>query len=80
MGLDTERIVGNGDEDLLCSICQDVLDDALETPCRHAFCRICITKWLEQKNTCPQCIRQVHFDLKPLPHFMRSELAKMELW
>ena len=48
--LDTERIV----DDLLCSICTDVIQDPVQTPCDHSFCKPCIETWLESGNkTCP---------------------------
>ena len=81
MGLDTDRFKGIVNEDLLCGICLGVLEGALETPCQHAFCGSCITKWLAQQNTCPLDKQQVHLpDLRPLHRFMRSELRKLEMW
>ena len=48
--VDTERIV----DDLLCSICTDVIQDPVQTPCDHSFCKPCIETWLESGNkTCP---------------------------
>ena len=80
MGLNKDQIKGDVDEDLLCGICQGVLEDALETPCQHAFCRVCITDWLARKNTCPLDNQQVHLsDLGPLHRFIRNQLAKLEV-
>ncbi|CAL8406930.1 unnamed protein product [Arctogadus glacialis] len=45
------------DEIFLCSICLDVFNSPVSTPCGHNFCRTCITKfWDEQlKYKCPLC-------------------------
>ncbi|XP_053193414.1 NACHT, LRR and PYD domains-containing protein 12-like [Scomber japonicus] len=43
-----------------CSLCQDVLKDAVSTSCGHWFCRQCITSYWDQSDSpgdssCPQC-------------------------
>ena len=44
-----------------CPICFECpLDDPLQTPCRHLFCRECILEILELKNECPLCRATVH--------------------
>lgn len=42
------------DKDFLCSICFKYFRDPLSC-CKdqHNFCRICITRWLRQQDTCP---------------------------
>lgn len=32
----------DADESLVCSVCKHVLRDAMEAPCGHAFCRVCL--------------------------------------
>ena len=44
------------DRDGECPICFECpLDDPLQTPCRHLFCRECILDILQQKSQCPMC-------------------------
>ncbi|CAL8406925.1 unnamed protein product [Arctogadus glacialis] len=45
------------EENFSCSICLDVFNSPVTTPCGHNFCRTCITKyWDEQvKYKCPVC-------------------------
>jgi hypothetical protein len=44
------------DNDLVCPICQNVMSDpTMITSCQHAFCNECISGWIIQKKTCPQC-------------------------
>lgn len=38
-----------------CSICLDMMENPVVTPCSHWFCRECITSWLDQKDTCSLC-------------------------
>ncbi|EGD77413.1 hypothetical protein PTSG_12744 [Salpingoeca rosetta] len=44
------------EENLLCSICRDVLHDAASLlPCLHTFCAGCCSQWLTSNSTCPDC-------------------------
>lgn len=43
------------DEELICSICRCVFYDPVECPCRHVYCRTCISSWLSRRKTCPVC-------------------------
>ena len=40
-----------------CSICFNEMDDPVQTPCKHIYCKSCISTWLEgdRRNTCPLC-------------------------
>ncbi|AVT50711.1 ubiquitin E3 ligase ICP0 [Cervid alphaherpesvirus 1] len=39
-----------------CCICLDVITGAARAlPCLHAFCLVCIRRWLEGRPTCPLC-------------------------
>lgn len=39
----------------VCSICLDVLEQPVITPCAHAFCRSCIEQVIERQHKCPLC-------------------------
>ena len=45
--------------ELTCSICCSVVSQARATVCGHVFCKQCITRWLRQRRTCPNCQRQI---------------------
>uniref|UniRef100_A0AAQ5XJD0 RING-type domain-containing protein n=1 Tax=Amphiprion ocellaris TaxID=80972 RepID=A0AAQ5XJD0_AMPOC len=47
---------------LLCCICLDVFTDPVTIPCKHSFCKNCITQhWtLNVRNTCPMCRSAFH--------------------
>lgn len=48
----------NVQQDNLCSICLDLLDNNIITlPCDHVFHKKCIERWkiVNKKNTCPNC-------------------------
>ena len=66
MGWDTKRFA-SGDsiiDDLICSICTGVLDQPLQAPCEHSFCKECIQDWLGQgKISCPIDQQQLSADL-----------------
>ncbi|GFO41126.1 E3 ubiquitin-protein ligase nrdp1-like protein [Plakobranchus ocellatus] len=80
MGLDIDRFLCEVNEGLLCCICKDVLEEPLQAPCEHAFCRQCIQGWLINECTCPED-RQTLFlsDLRPLFRYMRNDLARLRL-
>ena len=44
-----------------CSICYTDLnnDNCVITPCKHAYCTSCFWKWLDKKETCAMCRRQL---------------------
>lgn len=52
---DVEKFFPPPDPELICCICQCVLDSAKESPCRHVFCKVCIEQWLNEHNSCPTC-------------------------
>jgi len=53
-GWDSELFLEPPTEGDLCGICCEVLRDAVETGCGHAFCEKCIKGWLSQRQVCPQ--------------------------
>mmetsp|Transcript_26205 Transcript_26205/g.31797 ORF Transcript_26205/g.31797 Transcript_26205/m.31797 type:complete len:373 (+) Transcript_26205:278-1396(+) len=38
-----------------CSLCLQQYVDPIKTPCKHTFCRACITKALDRSASCPLC-------------------------
>ncbi|XP_069046916.1 E3 ubiquitin-protein ligase RNF166 isoform X2 [Lepisosteus oculatus] len=38
-----------------CPICKDVFLDPIYLPCRHAFCRSCVSEALRTRSHCPVC-------------------------
>uniref|UniRef100_R4GB64 RING-type domain-containing protein n=2 Tax=Anolis carolinensis TaxID=28377 RepID=R4GB64_ANOCA len=80
MGYDTERFVGYVNEGLLCSICRDVLEEALQAPCEHAFCTSCIHGWLVHHNNCPEDRQPLDLTvLRPLYRYMKNDLNRLQL-
>lgn len=51
--------VASGDEDAeLCSVCLCAYDEddmLIRLPCAHIFHEACISRWLHQDSSCPQC-------------------------
>lgn len=52
-----------------CTICLEVMQDILQTPCNHAFCGECISAVANSDNpVCPLCRSDIDIDeLKPPP-------------
>lgn len=79
MGIDQERFVEVNPE-LICCICASVLEDPIESPCRHVFCTECITKWLGVRNTCPTCREPLrNFQMKPALPILRNIIGKLRI-
>ena len=54
-----------------CSICLEILKDPvmIAASCQHHFCKICITEWLKNNNSCPNDRIRVHGFDPPLRNF-----------
>ena len=60
--------------DYLCPICFEVIDEAHITRCGHTFCYRCITKSLISSNRCPKCSYTLaQQDI--FPNFLLNELV-----
>nr|XP_058965525.1 E3 ubiquitin-protein ligase NRDP1-like [Pocillopora verrucosa] len=69
MGYGLNKFVNHVDQNLLCSICAGVLQEAVITPCGHSFCDECLHIWLSRPNTttCPSCRSDVPpYDVIPV--------------
>lgn len=75
---DVDRFESPPDEDLICCICQCVLDNPLESPCRHVFCKVCIETWLTNRNNCPNCRKRLRIaKLKPVLPIVRNMINRL---
>ncbi|KAK6186397.1 hypothetical protein SNE40_008439 [Patella caerulea] len=80
MGYDIDRFLHVINEGLLCCICQDVLQDPVQAPCEHAFCRLCIQGWLRDEKSCPEDRRPLIVEeLRPLFRYMKNDLDKLKI-
>jgi hypothetical protein len=65
---DVQGFASEGDE---CNICMDMLaPGALQTPCKHVFCKPCIVAWLQTSPKCPMC-------REPVPNPKDLKLANL---
>ncbi|KAK3091904.1 hypothetical protein FSP39_023585 [Pinctada imbricata] len=75
---DVEKFEPPPDPDLVCCICQCVLDGPVESPCRHVFCKICIETWLRNNRNCPNCRSRLrNDDLKPVLPLVQNMLNRL---
>ena len=45
---------------LFCVVClEEVAVDPVVTDCGHLYCTLCLSRWLERKDTCPICSARV---------------------
>ena len=80
MGYDTDRFISPVNDALSCCICRDVLEDPLQAPCEHAYCKSCIEGWLVHETSCPEDRRILtHASLRPLFRYMRNDLNRLQI-
>ena len=84
MGWDINRFPDrhNVIDSLICTVCTDVVEDPVQTPCEHCFCRGCITQWLQQGNSsCPVDREGLTLNtLKPLNRMTMQVLNKLNVY
>ena len=65
-GIDIKRFVDLNEnlkieelsKQIICSICLNIFNNAVNSECRHSFCRQCIEQWINaDHNDCPKCKR-----------------------
>lgn len=80
MGYDVDRFLEPVNEGLHCCICRDVLEDPVQAPCEHAYCRSCIEGWLVHETICPEDRKPLsHHNLRPLFRYMRNDLNRLKV-
>ena len=82
MGFGVGRFVSSVDQNIICSICSAVLEEAVLTPCGHSFCGNCLDIWLARPGrakTCPECRGNVRVeDVRPI-HSIRNLVNAMDV-
>lgn len=66
----------------LCSVCGGVLDDPMQTPCKHRFCFECILKFRKaDRVSCPVCSKSFPLSLLARidPKIFENELSHLLL-
>ncbi|CAB0013003.1 unnamed protein product, partial [Nesidiocoris tenuis] len=61
--------------DYLCPICFDLIQEAHITRCGHTFCHACITRSIESYNRCPKCSFAIAGPEQIFPNFLLNELV-----
>lgn len=80
MGYEITRFIGEIDDEFQCSICTMILEDPVNTPCEHSYCRECIKSWLSVNQTCPADRRPLTvLDLTKQSRPFRNLLNKLEI-
>ena len=66
----SNQIYDNVDGAIICQLCDDEGEDAIESKCHHHFCRMCIQEYIESydgdenKLECPVCHIALSIDLQ----------------
>ena len=66
MGIEAATALSVVDEELLCSICTDIIEQPRCCRAGHVFCEACITTWLGKNSSCP--IGREDLQLEELAH------------
>lgn len=62
------------DNQYVCPVCFDIIDEAHMTKCGHSFCHKCIKQSLEKSNRCPKCNYVIETPEQIYPNFTLNEL------
>ncbi len=67
-------------ENFSCKICLEILHDPVQCQSNeHYFCRKCLTKHLENSQTCPLCMDQLSLEtLRPAPRIVASVVSQLK--
>ncbi len=80
-GYDDRRFEGKVIQDLFCSICHLVLRDPRTCQNKeHPFCLSCISTFLRNSHTCPECREHLTPEtLKDPPRFLKNILSQLKI-
>lgn len=61
-----------------CPVCMEPMTNPVITHCKHAFCRVCISKVVEIQHKCPMCRAELSEDklVEPAPEQSAEEVAQ----
>lgn len=82
MGYEITRFAEDVDEELICSICGQVLECPVQIrQCEHCFCSCCVNEWLKHQSICPNDRNPVSplDDLIQPPRILRNLLARLKI-
>ena len=82
MGYEITRFEDEVDEELMCSICGQVLEAPIQIrKCEHCFCESCINEWLKHHSVCPNDRNSVSpmEDLTQPPRILRNLLSRLKI-
>ena len=81
MGIDLDRFVSRINDELICSICQMVLENPLQiVECEHAFCSECINQWMSTGNeTCPVDRNNINKEKLRTPRIINKFLCELKI-
>lgn len=60
--------------DFVCPVCFEMIDEAYMTTCGHSFCYQCIVNSLEESNRCPKCNCVIERKDQIFPNFILNDL------
>ena len=82
MGYEITRFEDEVDEELMCTICGQVLEAPIQIrKCEHCFCESCINEWLKHHPVCPNDRNSVSpmEDLTQPPRILRNLLSRLKI-
>lgn len=65
-------------EDFICPICFDLIDEAYMTRCGHSFCYACLKRSLEESSKCTKCDSVIEKKSEIYPNFALNEIIRKQ--
>lgn len=82
MGYEITRFEDEVDEELICTICGQVLESPVQIrQCEHCFCGSCVNEWFKHQQVCPVDRNPVTpiEDLVQPPRILRNLLSRLKI-
>ncbi|XP_046396627.1 E3 ubiquitin-protein ligase RNF8-like isoform X2 [Ischnura elegans] len=51
------------ENELQCSICNEIIMDAVTISCSHSYCSQCLITWRRNQNICPMCRKNITYEV-----------------
>ncbi|KAI9320601.1 hypothetical protein BX666DRAFT_1909487 [Dichotomocladium elegans] len=81
MGIKNIDLLDEPFPDLICGVCQDILEDPVQVHCPedHIFCKKCISNYMQQNTTCPVCLTSLEQSKFQPSKFVQRQIGRLRV-
>ena len=78
-GIPTDLFIEDISDEYKCSICTDILNDPVQCRAGHMFCRHCVSEWLQNHASCPECRIKISIDSLSDSRLIRNLISEQQV-